>query len=203
MAFSSRVAVAVALLATGCGSLPVSGSDSGTFARGSATAPGARAASVTEDLSFLDVAGYFKVARLFATWSLFLQRTDLDYAGCRWLDADGLVLAGTAGWTFGFYHKPEGAPPRSGYAVIHVNQKHSASAGQPGDVTHRGAGSLYLGGMPSPRQSIEAALQQGLPKGDRYAVEFLSASEAAPSTSVVTSFRGNKSQGFKAIGRQK
>lgn len=184
----------IALLAAGCGTLPVSTGAPQTTARVAAAST-----SVTEDLSFLDVAGYLKVARLYVTWHLFHQDAQLDYAGCRWLDESGLVLKGTAGWTFGYYHRPENSAPRSAYAVVQVNQKHSASAGNAADVVHRGISTLSLSSMLTPRESIQEALKQNLPKGDRYAVEYLSASAEAPSTAVITSFRGTRSLGVTSL----
>lgn len=202
------MAAATILLAAGCGTLPIAPGiegkpDTAEIMATRNAAKASPASPVTEDLSFLDVASYLKVARLYATWTLFLRGADLDYAGCRWLDGNGLVLEGTAGWTFGFYHRPENGQSGIGYAVIHVDQKHAASTGKETEILHRGVGGLYLGGMPSPRRSIQAALAQGLPRGDRYGVEYLSASELAPAVSVVTSFRGDRSQGFKAIRPQK
>lgn len=186
----------VALLAAGCGTMPATTGAPHTSGKVAASSAKPVAA---EDLSFLDLAGYLKVARLYVTWHLFHQSAELDYAGCRWLDSDGLVLKGAAGWTFGYYHRPENAAPRSAYAVVSVNQKHAASAGKPSDVVHRGISTLSLGSMLTPRESIQEALKQNLPEGDRYAVEYLSASAQAPSVALITSFRGDRSIGVTSL----
>lgn len=196
----------VAGLAVGCGTSPAATGNLATpkvatkTAKNSATKTATATAPVAaEDLSFLDLASYAKLARLYVSWSLFLMQAQLDYVGCRWLDDNGFVISGTAGWTFGYFHRPENGQPRSAYAVVNVDQKHAASKGKEADVLHRGIAPLYLESMPSPRQSIQAALKQDLPQGDRYAVEYLSASPEAPSLAVITSFRGDRRQGYTTL----
>ena len=200
------------LLTAGCGTLPVgSGTASGTTGRlatGSTigttgvTATTAKPNSVVEDASRLDLTLYLKVARLYCWWNL--SEVVLDYAGSHWLDGDGYAIAGSAGWTFGYFHQPEyGNPQKRDYAVLHVDQKHALTRGLPTDVAHRGISPLYLDGLLSPRKAIQEALKQNLPQGDRYAVEFLSSGASEPPMSVVTSFRAGWDQGRLSLVARK
>jgi hypothetical protein len=145
------------------------------------------ASYANEDISHLDLGIYLKVAKLYCL--LNLSEPELDYAGSQWLNDEGLVIPKSAGWTFGYYHHPSWIDPKKReYAALHINQRHSASPGQPSDISHRGVTPLYLAGFVSPKMAIAEALKQQLPKGDRYGVEYLSAKETEPALSAVTAF---------------
>ncbi len=164
---------------------------------GKAAPSGAATAAAVEDASSIDLAMYLKIARLYCF--LHLNQAELDYAGSRWLTEGGMVLPKTAGWTFGYYHEPDMGTGEKAFAVLHVNQAHALTVGNPHDVGHRGTTPLWLGGMASPRDAIRQALIQGLPRGDRFGVEYMSSDENSAQISLVSSFEKDKQLGQRRL----
>ncbi|MBM3269699.1 MAG: hypothetical protein FJZ01_18870 [Candidatus Sericytochromatia bacterium] len=203
VATAALVAGSVVLATAGCGADPAATRAWVSPTTGSNAAPAYRASiagemkGMAEDISAIDLGMYLKVARLYCFWHLV--NAELDYAGSRWLTESGLVIPRSAGWTFGYFHEPDMGTGERVYAVLHVNQRHSLTVGNPNDVGHRGTSPLWLGGLASPKEAIRQALAQGLPRGDRFGVEYISSSENSAQISLVSSYSQDRRLGQRHI----